>query len=130
MAGGAGVRLWPMSRRTRPKQTLRLFEGKSLLRRSYERIVGLLPSEQIHVITTKENLPVVAEEVPEIPSANLIGEPVGRDTANTTPMPLSPSAFARPGPTRITGTSSAASASPTVFTQSRSSRKNRASPPP
>ena len=51
MAGGAGTRLWPFSRRSRPKQLLRVFEGKSLLRQSYERLAGLLPPEQIHVIT-------------------------------------------------------------------------------
>jgi mannose-1-phosphate guanylyltransferase len=82
MAGGAGVRLWPLSRRSRPKQTLRLFDGQSLLRHSYERLAGLLPKEQIHVITTKQNLPLVTQEIPEIPASNLIGEPVGRDTAN------------------------------------------------
>ena len=82
MAGGAGVRLWPLSRRNRPKQTLRVFDGKSLLRQSYERIVGLFGPEQIYVITTEENMGTIAAEVPELPRDNLIGEPVGRDTAN------------------------------------------------
>jgi mannose-1-phosphate guanylyltransferase len=82
MAGGAGVRLWPLSRRNRPKQTLRVFDGKSLLRHSYERIAGLLAPEQIHVIATEDNLPVVSAEIPELLPANLIGEPVRRDTAN------------------------------------------------
>lgn len=82
MAGGAGVRLWPLSRRNRPKQLLRLFDGKSLVRRSYERVAALLPPEQIHVITGESHLPIVAQQLPELPSDNLLGEPVGRDTAN------------------------------------------------
>lgn len=86
MAGGAGVRLWPLSRKDRPKQLLRLFEGKSLLRRSYERVAALLPPERIGVITNQTHLPIVAEELPELPVDNLLGEPVGRDTANAVGM--------------------------------------------
>lgn len=82
MAGGAGVRLWPLSRRNRPKQALRVFEGKSLLRQSYERIADIFGPQNIHIITTQENMPIISGEVPEIPKENLIGEPVGRDTAN------------------------------------------------
>ena len=82
MAGGAGVRLWPLSRKNRPKQTLKLFDGKSLIRHSYERVASHLPPEQIHVITNDAHLPMVKAELPELPQSNLIGEPVGRDTAN------------------------------------------------
>lgn len=82
MAGGAGVRLWPLSRKSRPKQVLKLFSGKSLLRESYERVVSLLDPAQIHVITNESHLPFVSEDLPELPPENLIGEPVGRDTAN------------------------------------------------
>lgn len=81
MAGGAGVRLWPLSRKNSPKQLLRLFNGKSLLRRSYERAAALLPPERINVITNAEHLEAVANDLPELPRENLIGEPVGRDTA-------------------------------------------------
>ncbi len=82
MAGGAGTRLWPLSRNNRPKQLLRLFEGRSLLRAAYDRLTVRFAPEQIYVITTAAHLPMVAEELPEIPSENLIGEPCGRDTAN------------------------------------------------
>jgi len=82
MAGGAGVRLWPLSRRDRPKQVLRFLGGRSLLRQSYERVASLFKPDQIHIITNQMHLPLVAEEIPEIPAANLYGEPVGRDTAN------------------------------------------------
>lgn len=81
MAGGSGTRLWPLSRSDRPKQLLRLFEGKSLLRWSYERLAGLLPAGQIHVIAGRAYLSQIAAELPELPPENLIGEPVARDTA-------------------------------------------------
>lgn len=82
MAGGAGVRLWPLSRKSRPKQLLRLLSEKSLLRHSYERVAAMLPPERIHVITNHAHIPMVAGELPELPTDNLYGEPVGRDTAN------------------------------------------------
>ncbi len=82
MAGGAGTRLWPLSRKDRPKQLMRIFGGKSLLRLSFERLYGWLPAERIHVITSEAHLPLVREELPELAESNLIGEPCGRDTLN------------------------------------------------
>ena len=82
MAGGAGVRLWPLSRQSRPKQLLRLFGGKSLLRQSYERLTALLPPESIYVISGAKYIEAVSKELPELPAENLFGEPFGRDTAN------------------------------------------------
>lgn len=82
MAGGAGVRLWPLSRKARPKQVLKLFGGTSLLRQSYERLAAIFEPEQINIITVQSHLPLVTEEIPELPASNLIGEPAGRDTAN------------------------------------------------
>lgn len=81
MAGGSGTRLWPLSREGRPKQLLRLFGGKSLLRIAFERLNGLMPPEQIYVITSRQQLPAIAAELPELPAANLLGEPCPRDTA-------------------------------------------------
>lgn len=82
MAGGAGVRLWPLSRRERPKQVLDIIDGKSLMRRAYDRVAAVLPTDAIHVIASRDHLPAIKRAVPEIPDANLIGEPMGRDTAN------------------------------------------------
>jgi mannose-1-phosphate guanylyltransferase len=82
MAGGSGTRLWPLSRKGHPKQLLRLFDGRSLLRQSFERLNGLLPAQQIYLITGREDLPVMAAELPELPPENLIPEPCPRDTAN------------------------------------------------
>lgn len=82
MAGGAGTRLWPLSRKNRPKQLMRIFEGKSLLRLSFERLRALLDAEQIHIITGQDSVEVMAEELPELPRENFMGEPCARDTAN------------------------------------------------
>ena len=101
MAGGAGIRLWPLSRKARPKQLLRLFDGRSLLRRSYDRVAALLPPEAIHIITNDGHLDAVAEELPEIPKENLIGEPVGRDTANA--VGLSAAILAKRDPEAVIG---------------------------
>jgi len=61
---------------------LHLFGDAGLLRLSYERVAGLLPPESINIITGAQHLPLIAKEIPELPAANLLGEPVGRDTAN------------------------------------------------
>ena len=82
MAGGSGTRLWPLSRRMRPKQLMRLFEGASLLQVARRRLEGLFEPANIWVITSANYLDLVAEELPDLPPENLIGEPMGRDTAN------------------------------------------------
>lgn len=80
MAGGSGTRLWPLSRQGTPKQLLEVFDGKSLLRLAYERLVGLLPDSQILTCTNRAYADIVAQQLPELPSANILGEPIGRDS--------------------------------------------------
>jgi len=82
MAGGAGKRLWPLSRAGRPKQLLPLIHGKSLLELAIERLKGLFPSENTWVITSAEYADEVVRALPQIPEENIVGEPEGRDTAN------------------------------------------------
>lgn len=82
LAGGAGTRLWPLSRLKRPKQLLPVIRGKSLLRLSYERLRGVLPPDRIYVCTNSQYIDQVAAALPELPRDNLLGEPAGRDTAN------------------------------------------------
>jgi mannose-1-phosphate guanylyltransferase len=81
MAGGAGTRFWPLSTEEKPKQFLRLFGDRSLLRMSYERAAGLAPPERILVLTNRRFADLVREQVPEIPPSNVVGEPMRRDTA-------------------------------------------------
>jgi len=83
MAGGAGTRLWPMSRANMPKQLLKLTpDGKSLLRVSIDRLLGLFDYGHIYIIAAENHIEPIAREIPELPAENLIGEPLGRDTAN------------------------------------------------
>jgi mannose-1-phosphate guanylyltransferase len=82
MAGGAGTRLWPLSRKLRPKQLMRLFDGASLLQLARRRLEGLFAPENIWVITSAAYIDLVAAELLDLPRENLIGEPIGRDTAN------------------------------------------------
>jgi len=70
-----------MSRQIRPKQLLKIVGGKSLLRISYDRLRALLEPDEILVITSAAYIDQVQQELPDIPAANLIGEPCGRDTA-------------------------------------------------
>src|SRR5579862_2065692 len=87
MAGGAGTRLWPLSRNSRPKQLLPVVHGRSLLQLSYERLRGVLPPERILVCTNAGFGDAVLANLPELPKENLLGEPTGRDTANAVGFP-------------------------------------------
>ena len=82
MAGGAGKRLWPLSRARRPKQLLPLLGGKNLLQLAVERLSGQFADENILVITNIEYAAQIAEAFPQLSRENIVGEPEGRDTAN------------------------------------------------
>ena len=81
MAGGRGERFWPASRLKRPKQLLPIVGDTPMLTQTVERLSGLVPPERIFVITNQEQLAAVGEVCPALPKENLIGEPMGRDTA-------------------------------------------------
>lgn len=81
MAGGTGKRLWPLSRKTRPKQVLKLLDGQTLLRKCFERLEGIFDLRNILVLTNADYVDVVRENLTELPEENVIGEPVVRDTA-------------------------------------------------
>jgi len=81
MAGGTGKRLWPLSRKKRPKQVLRLLDGQTLLRRCFERLRPIFDIRNIIVLTNAGYADVVHENLPELPFNNVIAEPAVRDTA-------------------------------------------------
>src|SRR5438552_3045893 len=87
MAGGAGTRLWPVSRGAKPKQLINVMRGKSLLQLSFDRLRGLLPPERIFVCTGAAHGDAVLRNLPDLPRENLLGEPEGRDTANAVGFP-------------------------------------------
>lgn len=81
MAGGRGERFWPVSRLARPKHLLPIVGDKPMLTQTVERLGDLVPTENVLVITNEEQRTAVQEVLPELPAANIIAEPVGRDTA-------------------------------------------------
>ncbi len=82
MAGGAGTRLWPVSRRDRPKQLIPLIEGQSLLSLAVNRLEGVVPPDRRLLCTAEQHRSLIRELLPEFSDDQILGEPVGRDTIN------------------------------------------------
>lgn len=81
-AGGAGTRLWPLSRSTRPKFLLDLTgAGRSLLQGTVDRLVPLTGADRTLVVTGVAHAPAVAAQLPDLPEQNLLAEPAPRDSA-------------------------------------------------
>ncbi len=81
MAGGTGKRLWPLSRKDRPKQVLKLLDDQTLLRCCFERLLLVFDERNILVLTNAGYADIVRENLPELPYNNVIAEPAVRDTA-------------------------------------------------
>jgi mannose-1-phosphate guanylyltransferase len=81
MAGGSGTRFWPKSRRNRPKQLLNLHGDATMLQQTVARIAPLVPAERTFIITGTDQADATREQLPRLPSANIIAEPCPRDTA-------------------------------------------------
>ena len=82
MAGGIGSRFWPLSTLEKPKQFLDITgTGKSFLRMTYDRFLGLVPEENIIVVSQTRYKEEVMKHIPELREENLLLEPYGRNTA-------------------------------------------------
>jgi mannose-1-phosphate guanylyltransferase len=81
LAGGSGTRFWPLSRQTRPKQLLALEGERTLLRDTLERLSPLVAPESVWVCTTAALAEAVRRDLPEVPAAQILAEPEGRNTA-------------------------------------------------
>lgn len=82
MAGGVGSRFWPMSTPERPKQFIDVLGcGRTLLQLTYDRFKGLVPDENVWVVTSAVYGDMVAEQLPMIPKKNILLEPCRRSTA-------------------------------------------------
>ena len=81
LAGGSGERFWPLSRRTRPKQLLRLVSKTVLLEDTIARLNGWVPPERILVLTNVEQEAAVRDLLKGFPAENILAEPAKRDTA-------------------------------------------------
>jgi len=81
LAGGSGTRFWPLSRDARPKQLLDLFGDGTLLEHAIRRLEGLVPLENILILTNEKQAAAVRECAPMLPPQNIYAEPAKRDTA-------------------------------------------------
>jgi mannose-1-phosphate guanylyltransferase len=81
MAGGSGTRLWPLSRRGRPKQVLKLIGQRTMFQVAVDRLLPLLPPARLLVLTAGDLAEELAKQTPELPRENFIVEPEGRGTA-------------------------------------------------
>jgi mannose-1-phosphate guanylyltransferase len=83
LAGGSGTRFWPLSRRKRPKQLLRLFDRATLLEQTVTRVRGFIPPRRIYVFTNDLVRREVVRLLPSIPRTQIVAEPASRNTAPT-----------------------------------------------
>ena len=81
MAGGAGTRFWPASRKQTPKQLLQLLGDRSMLQSTVDRLSGLVDPEQVMIVTNKILVDPIAAQLPDVPASSIVGEPAKRDTA-------------------------------------------------
>jgi mannose-1-phosphate guanylyltransferase len=82
MAGGVGVRFWPYSRNSKPKQFLDVLgTGKTLLQSTYDRFLPLCPPENIYVVTHEEHAQLVREQLPQLRENQILAEPMRKNTA-------------------------------------------------
>ena len=81
MAGGRGERFWPQSRLRRPKHLLPIVGDEPMLAQTVNRLGGLVPVENIFVVTNSEQRDAVLETCPNLLPERVVGEPEGRDTA-------------------------------------------------
>lgn len=82
MAGGVGSRFWPLSSEERPKQFLDVLGcGKTLLQLTADRFSGVVPAENVWVVTSAAYHDLVREQLPDLPEGNILLEPCRRNTA-------------------------------------------------
>lgn len=81
MAGGSGTRFWPASRKLVPKQLLALTGERTMIQSTVDRLGNLIPPNRQLIVTNKLLVDAVQNQLPDIPVANVVGEPCKRDTA-------------------------------------------------
>jgi mannose-1-phosphate guanylyltransferase len=81
MAGGAGTRFWPLSRKKKPKQFLPIVSDKTMIEETVHRLLTKVPANNIYTIANFEQTQVIRGLLPDLPQENLFVEPQGRNTA-------------------------------------------------
>ena len=94
MAGGGGTRLWPLSRPEMPKPFLPLIGDQTLIQRTVARLAPLISPRDVYVVAERRHLHLAEQQLPQVPLGNLLGEPMGRNTAAA--VALSAEAIDRP----------------------------------
>ncbi|QYA25351.1 mannose-1-phosphate guanylyltransferase [Gramella sp. MT6] len=82
MAGGVGSRFWPSSKASNPKQFIDILGvGETLFQTTFKRLSGLIPAENIYVLTNKKYVDMIKEQIPHIKDEQIVPEPEMRNTA-------------------------------------------------
>ena len=81
LAGGRGTRFWPLSRKKRAKQLLALDGKQTMIQQTLARLLPLAAPERFWIITNEDLRPAIAKQLPKVPKAQVLAEPVGRNTA-------------------------------------------------
>jgi len=81
LAGGRGTRFWPMSRKKRAKQLLALDGKQTMIQQTVARLLPLAPAKKFWIITNEDLRLAIARQLPKLPKAQILAEPVGRNTA-------------------------------------------------
>ncbi|MGD9344369.1 MAG: mannose-1-phosphate guanylyltransferase [Candidatus Aminicenantes bacterium] len=81
MAGGIGTRFWPLSRKANPKQFLPIISEQTMVEETVGRLAPLIPLDRVYTIANREQSAAIRDIFPDIPDANVLVEPQGRNTA-------------------------------------------------
>ncbi len=81
LSGGAGTRLWPLSRRDKPKQFLQLTGERTLLQDTVDRVAEIIPLERIFAVAPPEHRLLIHEQLPELRTDHVVIEPYPRGNA-------------------------------------------------
>jgi len=81
LAGGRGTRFWPLSRKKRAKQLLVLDGKRTMIQQTVARLLPLAPAKRLWVITNDDLRPAILKQLPKLPKAQVLAEPLGRNTA-------------------------------------------------
>lgn len=82
MAGGQGERFWPLTHKKFPKYRIRLDGKNSLLQKTYSRLLKVYSKNDVYVVTTKEHLKLIRQELPSLKLAHILIEPFRNNTAS------------------------------------------------
>jgi mannose-1-phosphate guanylyltransferase len=81
LAGGRGTRFWPLSRKKRAKQLLALDGKQTMIQQTVARLLPLAPQKRFWIITNEDLRLAISKQLPKLPKAQVLAEPVGRNTA-------------------------------------------------